>query len=415
MSQALATQSKHSIFGEFGKKYGVSPEKVSDLLKATAFKLPAKKNDNGYETQIVTDEQMAALLIVANQFGLNPFTREIYAFPDKKGGGITPIVGIDGWMRICNEHPQFDGMEFRYAEKAINVDEHAKPCPEYIEVVIYRKDRTRPTVIREYIEECYVAPYKGTGRNGEYLTKGPWQSHTKRQLRHKALMQGARIAFGFAGVYDEDEGKRIAEARLIEVEHGAMSVPIDITPTQMQALPSAQEQYIVMIQGMGFKESDCDSYLDAWSAHVKSSKDEVKRIAVTSPNEFYKSFSAYENSRIAQQNIQQNQTPQNHAPQEQAIQATAQAETIPTLTPQAEGMSTLESQSIPDSQTNTIPLAELRKKAIALSQESGIDNPYSCNPEKWTTAQCNSVIERATKAITDFKDAVKQDEQQSLL
>ena len=31
-------------------------------------------------------------------------------------------------------------------------------------------------------------------------------------LRHKALIQCARIAFGFAGIYDEDEGQRIREA-----------------------------------------------------------------------------------------------------------------------------------------------------------------------------------------------------------
>jgi hypothetical protein len=31
----------------------------------------------------VTDEQMMALLIVADQYGLNPFTKEIYGYPDK--------------------------------------------------------------------------------------------------------------------------------------------------------------------------------------------------------------------------------------------------------------------------------------------------------------------------------------------
>ena len=53
-------------------------------LKATAFKGQ------------VSDAQMAALLIVANQYGLNPWTKEIYAFPDKNNG-IVPVVGVDGW------------------------------------------------------------------------------------------------------------------------------------------------------------------------------------------------------------------------------------------------------------------------------------------------------------------------------
>ncbi len=36
---------------------------------------------------------MAALMIVADQYGLNPFTREIFAFPDKQNG-IVPVVGV---------------------------------------------------------------------------------------------------------------------------------------------------------------------------------------------------------------------------------------------------------------------------------------------------------------------------------
>ena len=53
-----------------------------DTLKATAFKGQ------------VSDAQMTALMVVANQYGLNPWTREIYAFPDKNNG-IVPVVG---WM-----------------------------------------------------------------------------------------------------------------------------------------------------------------------------------------------------------------------------------------------------------------------------------------------------------------------------
>ena len=95
----------------------------------------------------MSDAQLAALLIVAGQYGLNPWTKEIYAFPDKKNG-IVPVVGVDGWSRIINDHPQFDGMEFRVSENMVrmpgaNVDAH-----EWMECIIYRKDRSRPTVVR---------------------------------------------------------------------------------------------------------------------------------------------------------------------------------------------------------------------------------------------------------------------------
>ena len=90
--------------------------------------------------------------------------------------------------------------------------EGGKLCPEWCEVVIYRKDRSRPTIVREYLDEVYQAP------RGDKGYAGPWQSHTKRFLRHKTLIQGARIAFGFAGIYDEDEAQRIVEAQAVVVQ-----------------------------------------------------------------------------------------------------------------------------------------------------------------------------------------------------
>ena len=150
---------------------GDSQELVA-TLKATAFKGQ------------VSDAQMAALLIVANQYGLNPWTKEIYAFPDKNNG-IVPVVGVDGWARIINTHPQFDGMDFL---------QDAESCT----CVMYRKDRSHPIKVTEWMDECK----RGTG---------PWQSHPKRMLRHKAMIQAARLAFGYTGIYDSDEAERIVE------------------------------------------------------------------------------------------------------------------------------------------------------------------------------------------------------------
>ena len=160
----------------------------SDLLttlKATAFKGQ------------VSDAQMGALLIVANQYGLNPWTKEIYAFPDRNNG-IVPVVGVDGWSRIINSHPQFDGMDFEQ-------DEESCTC------VIYRKDRSHPVKVTEWMSECK--------REGV----GPWKSHPKRMLRHKATIQCARLAFGFTGIFESDEAERIIAAeqpQRVDVETG---------------------------------------------------------------------------------------------------------------------------------------------------------------------------------------------------
>jgi hypothetical protein len=183
-----------SLVATVAGKYGVDPEKLLVTLKATAFKGE------------VSNEQMMALLVVADQYDLNPFTREIYAFPDKKNG-IIPVVGVDGWSRIINSNPAFDGLEFRESETLVVADEH-KPCPEWIECLIYRKDRRHAISVRERFAECYRPPFKG--KDG-YEGKGPWQTHTSRFLRHKAMIQAARVAFGFVGIYDPDEAERMRE------------------------------------------------------------------------------------------------------------------------------------------------------------------------------------------------------------
>ena len=180
---------------------------LTETLKLTCFR------QRGQE--VVTDAQMEALLIVAEQYRLNPFTKELFAFSDK--GAIVPVVSVDGWSRIINENPAMNGLEFRYSDQIVTMP-RGKPCPEWCEVVIYRRDRERPTVVREYLDEVYQQP---RGQNGGY--DGPWQTHTKRFLRHKTLIQGARIAFGFAGIYDEDEARRIIDAGTIDATTGEIT------------------------------------------------------------------------------------------------------------------------------------------------------------------------------------------------
>jgi len=151
-------------------KFQVPQAEMMATLKATAFKGQ------------VTDAQMTALLIVASQYNLNPWLKEIYAFPDK--GGIVPIVGVDGWSRIINENPMFDGMDFEQ-------DDTSCTCR------IHRKDRAHPIAVTEYMSEC------------KRDNAQPWKTHPKRMLRHKAMIQCARLAFGYTGIFDEDEAERI--------------------------------------------------------------------------------------------------------------------------------------------------------------------------------------------------------------
>lgn len=178
---------------------GVDGSSLIDTLKATAFKGQ------------VSDAQMIALLVVANQYGLNPWTKEIYAFPSQNG--IIPVVGVDGWSRIINSNDQFDGMDFEQ-------DDEKCTC------IIHRKDRNYPIKVTEYMGECRRAG------------QGPWQSHPKRMLRHKAMIQCARIAFGYVGIYDEDEAERIKESTSPQPQKQAEAVVL-ISDAQAQQIRDA--------------------------------------------------------------------------------------------------------------------------------------------------------------------------------
>jgi phage recombination protein Bet len=198
-----------SLLAKIAARYSVEPAKMLTTLKQTAFRVKDGE---------VSNEQMMALLIVADQYKLNPFTKEIYAFPDRNAG-IVPVVGIDGWARIMNEHPHADGIEF------VDGPAGKDGMPEWIEAVIYRKDRKHPTRAREYMAECK--------RNVI-----PWQTHPRRMLRHKAMIQGARIAFGFVGIYDDDEAQRIAEASVVSVvpaNQAVAAINAAILPPQQPA------------------------------------------------------------------------------------------------------------------------------------------------------------------------------------
>lgn len=164
-------KSRPTAIQAMANRLNLTPAKLQETLRMTVFKG-------------ASDAEFAALIVVANEYKLNPLTKEIFAFPSK-GGGITPVVSVDGWIRIINEHPMMDGIEFNDI-----VDEKGNLYA--IESVIYRRDRTRPIKVTEYMDEC-----KGGGP--------AWQKTPKRMLRHRALIQGGRVAFGFSGLYVEGD------------------------------------------------------------------------------------------------------------------------------------------------------------------------------------------------------------------
>lgn len=167
---------KRSLLVEMATRYGMEAQAFANTLRATVVPKEA------------SNEEFAAFLVVAREYNLNPLTKEIYAFP-KRGGGIQPIVSVDGWCNLMVSHPQHNGLEF---------DDHLDKDGKLISVTarIWRKDREKPTTVTEYMAECV-------------RSTDTWKQYPRRMLRHKALIQCARYAFGFAGIVDPDEAERV--------------------------------------------------------------------------------------------------------------------------------------------------------------------------------------------------------------
>jgi hypothetical protein len=84
--------------------------------------------------------------------------------------------------------------------------------PVWVECSMHRKDRRVATTVREYMCETRTE-------------QSAWLTHPRRMLRHKALVQCARICFGLSGIYDPDEAQRIRAALALTKENSPSKTP----------------------------------------------------------------------------------------------------------------------------------------------------------------------------------------------
>lgn len=204
-ANAKSDQPKTSALAVMASRLSVEPAKLMQTLKSTVF---AK----------ASDDEMLALVVVANEYGLNPFLKEMYAFP-AKGGGIVPIVSVDGWNKMLLRQERFDGIEFDFAET-----EDGKPVT--CTASIFLKGRTHPVKVTEYFAECY--------RNTD-----PWNNMPHRMLRNRTLCQASRMAFGFSGVYDPDEAIDVQATVVSSPAPNIRALPSSLPPAKVE-LPAPE-------------------------------------------------------------------------------------------------------------------------------------------------------------------------------
>ena len=192
MSTEISTTAPKSALIAMADRIGANSDELLKTLKQGVFKS-------------ASDAEFTALVITAQEYQLNPLLKELYAFP-AKGGGIVPIVGIDGWFKIMNRQPNLDG-------HSCDISEDGKKAT----VTIHLKDRKHPVIVSEYLSECF--------RPTE-----PWKTMPKRMIRNRAYSQAIRIAFGVSGIFEEDEGQEFATGMRQASGHVVDGDPIDENP-----------------------------------------------------------------------------------------------------------------------------------------------------------------------------------------
>ena len=148
-----------------------------------------------------SESDLERLLLACESLGLSPVGRDVFAIGHGgQGSEVVLAVGLEGWAHIVNRHPAFDGLEFTESQELLD------GVPAWISCTIHRRDRRVSLTVKEYLCECR-------------RESSAWQTHPRRMLRHKALVQCARLAFDLPtslGVYDTDEAERVSLARTNE-------------------------------------------------------------------------------------------------------------------------------------------------------------------------------------------------------
>lgn len=128
-----------------------------------------------------SDAQLQMFLQVCRSTGLDPFLKEIYFVAEK---GLI-MAARDGYLRVANENPQFDGMQTTVQRDANNVPIKAT-CS------VWRKDRTHAITCEAYYSE--------------YKKSAPvWAQYPSAMISKVAEVLALKRSFAINGVVTEEE------------------------------------------------------------------------------------------------------------------------------------------------------------------------------------------------------------------
>lgn len=210
---------------------------VNEIVKE--FNLPAKVevvykhiytmlSNNGKNK--VNETDCFNFLLQCKNLQLNPLTSQIYGFVNRNK--LVTIVSLSGWREIANRNAAFDGVEYEMGEiteRELCYDgikyvtgnpvstsiKIKRKVADFIRVLIYRKDRSRPTAFTTYFDEAYRPTQ-------------PWATQPMQMLQNRAFCNAVKNAFSI-DAYTEDDRDIIIENQepMINIEPEQSVEPIE--------------------------------------------------------------------------------------------------------------------------------------------------------------------------------------------
>jgi len=147
-----------------------------------------------------SSDEFKMFIYLAKNYGLDPFNKEIFFW--KKDGKPTIMTSRDGYLKIADRHPQYDGLvsdvvrendKFRRKETGINHQygtNRGQIVGSY--ALVYRKDRSYPVYI--------FAPFK------EYQADSKiWEQYPSAMILKVAESMALKRAFSVSGLVSREE------------------------------------------------------------------------------------------------------------------------------------------------------------------------------------------------------------------
>lgn len=149
------------------------------------------------------DSELKMFLTLAAKYELDPFAKEIWFV--RMGGRNTIITGRDGYLKIANRNPAYDGMTsdvVHAGDKFIkdgNEIRHAYTLSNRGPIVgayamVYRKDRSTPSY--------FFAPFNEYNKGG---ISGVWSQYPSAMIVKVAEACALKRAFSISGLTTEEE------------------------------------------------------------------------------------------------------------------------------------------------------------------------------------------------------------------